>query len=322
MVKANIQWTAKQITKMYGNNTLRFDNAIQRGIVWDIKRKSLLIDSLIKGYPVPPMYTIRIDGVKDEKGKVIPTYDCIDGKQRCSTIAAFRNGEFSLSLDDEELNGKTFTELSEDMQDSISDYSLTVYYFTDISEDEVAEMMSRLNNGKPLSGVENARIKSRSLAVIQELAAHDLFADNLSDAAKKSYVNEDMVVKTVMQMHNKEFELSSKNVRAAYENHTFKDEEISELNETFDKLAEVYEIIKAENKKVYKKITQKTNMVTIIYFTIANVISVNDLVKSLIHFFDINGQISISEEYNEVMSNGTNHRFNVMTRNEEMDKHF
>lgn len=321
MIKANIQWSSKQIAKMYDNSTLRFDNAIQRGIVWDIKRKSLLIDSLIKGYPVPPMYTIRIDGVKDEKGKTIPTYDCIDGKQRCSTISAFRKNEFSLSLDDEELNGKTFSELSEDIQDLINDYSFTVYYFTDISEDEVSEMMSRLNNGKPLSGIENARIKSKSLATIQELASHNLFAENLTEAATKSYVNEDIVIKTIMQQFDGEFELSSKNVRAAYENHTFTDTEISELINTFDIVADVYAAIKAENKKVYKKLVQKTNMVTVIYLAISSGISVDDLKAFCIHFFDISGQIGISEEYNEVMSNGTNHRFNVMTRNAEMKKY-
>ena len=44
--KANINWTAKQLSKMVDKNSINFDNAVQRGYVWDKKRKSLLIDLL------------------------------------------------------------------------------------------------------------------------------------------------------------------------------------------------------------------------------------------------------------------------------------
>ena len=42
--KANISWTAKQIVKMVDKGTINFDNAVQRGYVWDNTRKSMLID--------------------------------------------------------------------------------------------------------------------------------------------------------------------------------------------------------------------------------------------------------------------------------------
>ena len=45
MTKANISWNINQIVKGMANGTIRFDNAIQRGYVWDKKRASLLIDS-------------------------------------------------------------------------------------------------------------------------------------------------------------------------------------------------------------------------------------------------------------------------------------
>lgn len=57
--KANINWKTKQVVKMIEKGTLLFDATVQHGYVWDIKRKSLLIHSLIAGYPVPPFYCVK-----------------------------------------------------------------------------------------------------------------------------------------------------------------------------------------------------------------------------------------------------------------------
>ena len=59
MIKANIAWSAKQIAKAVTKGSMVFDNAIQRGNVWNVVQQSLLIESLIHNYPVPPMYTIK-----------------------------------------------------------------------------------------------------------------------------------------------------------------------------------------------------------------------------------------------------------------------
>ena len=46
-----------------------------------------------------------------------------------------------------DLNGKTFDELDEHMPNDIKQYPLTMYAFSDITDEQVAEMMSLLNNG-------------------------------------------------------------------------------------------------------------------------------------------------------------------------------
>lgn len=38
--KANIQWSAKQLTKSIEKGTINFDNAVQRGLCWDDNRRS------------------------------------------------------------------------------------------------------------------------------------------------------------------------------------------------------------------------------------------------------------------------------------------
>jgi uncharacterized protein with ParB-like and HNH nuclease domain len=126
--KANIQWSAKQLTKSIEKGTINFDNSVQRGLCWDEERKSLLIHSMIENYPIPAFFAS-----KDENG-----YSMLDGKQRSNAISDFINNKFTLvnvpeiitedgtSID---INGLTFEQLSEELQDTIKDYSLTVYYF-------------------------------------------------------------------------------------------------------------------------------------------------------------------------------------------------
>ena len=85
--RANINWNARQLAKMSEKGTIRFDHAVQRGYVWDIKRKSLLIHSMLIGYPIPPFYAAK-------NGEC---YDMLDGKQRTNAITDFINGKFELT---------------------------------------------------------------------------------------------------------------------------------------------------------------------------------------------------------------------------------
>lgn len=52
--KANIAWSANQVSKMIVNGKITFDNVVQRSYVWEVSRRTKFIESLILGYPVPP----------------------------------------------------------------------------------------------------------------------------------------------------------------------------------------------------------------------------------------------------------------------------
>ena len=70
--KANITWRAEQITSMIKGKKISFDNLIQRSFVWDKVRKGELIESMIIGYPIPPVYAKRGDDT---------IYDILDGNK-------------------------------------------------------------------------------------------------------------------------------------------------------------------------------------------------------------------------------------------------
>lgn len=325
MIKSNIQWNCKQVAKMFDSGSLTFDNAIQRGNVWDVKRQSLLIDSIIKGYPIPAFYTIKLEEkIKTHKG-MVNVFDCIDGKQRCNAIRKFRANELVLTgLDtyinengeEIDLNGIKYDDLDEDIRDAFDSYSLTVYFFTDISEDEISEMMSRLNNGKPLTGVENARIKAKNLDTIIRLANHPLFMENLTDRAINGYANEDIVIKTYMQNFDHEYELSTKCVKETYESADFNENVVNRLNEVFDITKDVIDVVRENTtKKIYKKVVSKTNFVTLIDFIACDTsLSVDIIAEFVMEFFGAD-VATTSEEYNESCKDGTNHIGKVMKRN-------
>src|SRR5574344_1395798 len=166
---ASISWNAKQFVKMNEGGTLNFSNEVQRGHVWDIKAKSLLIDSMLRGIKIPYLVAARI--IVGEK----KVYDMLDGKQRSSAILEFKANGFKLTdlqeftYTDEagkeqevDLNGLTYDTLPEGIRDRFDSYSLTVSYYDDITQEEIDELFIRLNNGKPLNASDKTRVMIKS----------------------------------------------------------------------------------------------------------------------------------------------------------------
>jgi predicted SnoaL-like aldol condensation-catalyzing enzyme len=333
MVKASIPWNCKQVHKMVVNDSLVFDNAIQRGYVWDKNRQSLLIDSILRGYPTPPFYTVK-DGrtVATPKGNVA-VFDALDGKQRCTTITRFKNNEFALCglekpiIDDEgneiDLNGLTYDDLPDSLRDDFDSYSLTVYYFTDATNEEIVEIMTRLNNGKPLTAAENTRIKAADLIGIHKLASHSFLINNLSDKAVDGYQNEDIVVKIYALLNGIE-SLDNKDIRPIYESLVVTPEVSDTINSILSKLEEIHaKMIENGDKKQARKLVTRTHLITVaptVRRMIADNKDLNSMVRFFTNFFD--GSPSYDEDYNTACSNGSNHAVNVKIRISALEKEY
>ena len=332
MEKFALSWNINQVVKGIINGTITSDNAIQRGFVWDKKRMSLLIDTVLRNYIIPPIYTIKSEERIKVKSKEVSVYDLIDGKQRTTTFAKFMNNEFRLEglepfvlRDGEEIdiNGKTFEELDEDMQDAFRSYGLTVYYLSDAEEEEISEVMHRLNNGKVLTSVENARIKAKNLAAIQQLAKHPLLMDNLSAIAIRGYANEDIIIKLSLLMDDVT-ELSSKNIHMAYEKYKFEDSDVQKIAEVLD-FCQAALLSATDDKRIIKRITKKANLITVLYVARQYLdqsngdyeFKVSDFADKLAMFFDGSNGSTVSEDYNNASINGTMKSVNVVTRNDE-----
>lgn len=298
--RANITWTAKQLAKMKQKGTINFDNSVQRGYVWDVDRKSLLIHSMLVGYPIPPLYAAKNEN----------TYDMLDGKQRTSSIGDYLEDSYALGdvpaveLEDgtvADISGKLFSELPEELRDVILSYSLTVYYFDGITEDEVAEMFYRLNNGKAMTAIELTRVKAKSLAAIKALAAHKIFKDALTEKALAKYTNEDMVIKSWAMLYVPEPSFETKELRPMMEAADITEEQQKELTAVFDRIMDIAASLQKEQPKIAKRVLTRTHfisLVPIISRSIAENMRTEDITAFVAQFFSGKRQASISPDYN------------------------
>lgn len=339
--KANIQWSAKQLTKSIEKGTITFDNAVQRGYVWDNDRKSLLIHSMIEGYPIPAFFA-----AKDENG-----YSILDGKQRCNAIADYINGKYELSnlpevmievtteneegeeiTEEEEvnLNDLDFAGLPEELQDRIKDYSLTVYYFDGITDEEINELFFRLNNGKPLSAIELTRVKAKSLEKIKDIAKHEIFTSTLTEKAINKYTNEDIVIKSWAILSQENPNLETKNIRPMIEAADITDEQAENLKVVYSRLFEVYTALTAtedkQDKKIAKRITTRTHLISLIPIISKQINNQSwdtaQFTNWTRNFFAGTKSATINEDYNEAARSASGKTENVKKRLEIIKDEF
>lgn len=333
MLSSSIPWNAKQITKMIDNGTLTFDNAVQRGFVWDKARMSLLIDTMLRqGYPIPPFYVVK-DGrtVQTPKGPVA-LLDALDGKQRNMTIYSFRKNEFKLvglepiNTDDGpiDINGMTYETLPDELRDAFDSKSIICYMFSDATEEDITEIMRRLNNGKPLSAIDITRIKAADLPGLKSMGEHPLFTTYLSDKARDGHQQEDIIIKSYVLLTSENKSLDNKDIRPFYKTLTITGEIRERLTKIYDMLLEIIEYLQAEHKKTARKLTMKTHMISVVPFLdkgIQDGKTAEQLGACLAQFYD-EGSPSTNDAYNAATRDGSNHAEKVKIRLDALDAEY
>lgn len=170
MNKSTLPVGIKTLIGWKNKGTLTFDNPIQRsGSQWTLLQKSLLIHSILMGYPVPNCYFLKS---KNENGDTV--YDCLDAKQRLTSIFDFAEGKYELhsatpacTFDgcDYDLANLSFDELADDLKDEILGCRLSIFCLEECTDEEVEEIFARLNNSTPLSPIQKCRsVMSTELA--------------------------------------------------------------------------------------------------------------------------------------------------------------
>jgi len=121
---------------------LELSPKFQRRTVWSPRGKSYLIDSILKGFPLPPFF-IREKLLVRERRTI---REVVDGQQRLRTILEFINDGFTvMKIHDEDLFGLKYSQLSEELQQQILSYPLSINTLIGTDDAAVFDIFSRLN---------------------------------------------------------------------------------------------------------------------------------------------------------------------------------
>lgn len=158
--------------------------SFQRRFRWPTRLKQWLIDSILKGIPVPAISCYR-----DKGDDGVTRYQVIDGKQRLETIFAYISGEFATTRaaihgQAPSFPGKLYRQLPLVAQNRIKTYSLQLQIWTNFSPDVHADVFRRMANVLPLSKPEVIMtFDSEANARAEYLAKHDWLNTHLSKVA-------------------------------------------------------------------------------------------------------------------------------------------
>lgn len=184
MAELSAQPTSIQsIYSWYAENKLYVNRRYQRKLVWTLKEKQKLIESILKRYPVPAVLIAEREG---EPG----SYEIIDGLQRLHAITSFIETAFT-TLDGEQFNlahfptamsrgaSGAFTpaqiekKLSQKQVSTLLDYSLALSVMRNATEEEINDVFGRINTyGHRLSDQERrqAGVESGFSEMVRNIA--------------------------------------------------------------------------------------------------------------------------------------------------------
>lgn len=325
--RAHVELTVRKIVEMVNDGEINFEIDIQRGYVWKNKERcSALIRSLILDRHIPPIYCNKIEDI----------YEGEDGKQRVYTIIKFLNDEIVLvglepfevinddgEIEEIDINGFKFSELPECFQNAIKEYTFTVCFTDNASQDEVADTFFNLNNGQALNAAAMSRVKAKSKEQIIELSKHKVFQEALSTSALEGHVNDDLVAKAHAILNDPEVSMNATWIRKYMRNAEITNEDVANLNEVFDRIRNIHAMI--EDKKIAKRIYTRTHMISIVPVILESIksgLSDKQMMEWFVNFFSGKRSATISKDYNNAAGTGSGKNVSVMRRINEVKKNY
>lgn len=230
----NIQKTVFKVSDFVSwkrSGSLVLSPAFQRRPVWPKGAKSYLIDTVVRGIPMPIIFLRS----KTDPDTLEPLREVVDGQQRLRTILSFiepallkdfdqaKDGFTVESVHNGDLAGHTFKELSSEIRQRILDYDFSVHVLPADTEDrDVLQIFGRMNStGYKLNDQElrNAEFFGAFKERMYQLAYEQLdrwrvwrvFSE--SDIARMIEVEEtsDMVLTMLLGVHGKSQKLLKEN---------------------------------------------------------------------------------------------------------------
>lgn len=134
------------------NKDMDLQPDFQRGEIWPVQKKKKLIDSILRGWKIPPIHVVPNASNVDE---------VLDGQQRLAAIRDFCDNIICVDGNIEpidpiivELDGKYYRDLPIEWQRKVRQYSILIVRLTEFKPQEPAELFYRLNQPSALTSAE------------------------------------------------------------------------------------------------------------------------------------------------------------------------
>ena len=142
----------RTIVDRIDNDDIDLQPEFQRQEVWPPSKKKRLVDTILRGWSIPPIHLVV---TADNRMEVL------DGQQRLAAIRDFLHSEFAIDghitpIDPRisPLHGKFYKSLDIKIRRTIDQYSLRCFRITDYLPDEPSELFYRLNQPTMLTAGE------------------------------------------------------------------------------------------------------------------------------------------------------------------------
>lgn len=137
------EYTIQDILEWEGGKQLVLRPKFQRRTVWQDKARSYLIDTILRGLPIPPLY-IR---VKVDPAKRRSVREVVDGQQRLNAVLGYIRGDYCvLPIHNRQFGGMFFVDLPEAVQTRFLSYGFTAYLLHDLPDSQVLDIFARINS--------------------------------------------------------------------------------------------------------------------------------------------------------------------------------
>ncbi len=159
-------YTVERLVSAYTVGTLVRPDEYQRGAAWRARQQQAFVDSLFRGYPLPPLFLEMVEHSCHLDDTPTRQWKIIDGQQRILALKRFADGHFPLlSPEDKKLRipnslrsveaswaGKLFDQLSTDLANQFRQRTIDVYEISKVEHrDIVRDLFIRLQSGTPLT---------------------------------------------------------------------------------------------------------------------------------------------------------------------------
>jgi len=203
-----IRWSAEK--------TLDLSPKFQRRRTWPPKARSFLIDTILRGLPIPKLYMRQHLDMRGNK----TIHEVVDGQQRLAAVLDFRAGNVRLPADDSEHAGKTYSELPQELQKDFLTYEFYVDLLVAATDADVLDVFARINSHSVTLNAQekrNAKFFGSFKTTVYQLGfehlefwrKHKVLTDAAVARMKEAELTSELVVAMISGLQDKKKSLDS-----------------------------------------------------------------------------------------------------------------